>query len=381
MINPSIPEEEMNFDFGLDDILKTTNEASSEPTDSENTSDFMEDVQQTIEQHTTENENTESKSVVEEQVTEPQQPLYNNDVYSAALDVLKENNLLNIPDDIGDINQETWNDLIAQNKQDQKTAILNELRMNAGDPKITELFDYVYQGGSWHGFEEMKDTINNEINIESLNTKEEDDQRYLIDSYLREGLDPRNPAHQRRIENVPNEVENYFDRLEAEEIAGEAKNYFLNKVNEHKQLVVQQQQVAQQEQQQIQLQQQQQQQEWINDFRQTLNEKSWSQIKKDNVVRQFDIVELDDGREMEMWRYKFNELWKDPNLTQVFIDFISDLDPTTLQFKSRGVPVNKQVTSTIQNLINSKKQNNSKGQYSDKRQLDSSSQKIDPRNI
>ena len=376
MIDPSIPEEEMNFDFGLDDILKTTNEASSEPTDSEDTSNFMEDVQQTIEQHTTENE-----PAVEEQATEQPKPSYNNDVYSAALDVLKENNLLNIPDDIGDINQETWNDLIEQNKQDQRSAILNEMRMNAADPKITELFDYVYQGGSWHGFEEMKQTINDEINIESLNTQEADDQRYLIDSYLREGLDPQNPAHQRRIENVPSEVENYFDRLEAEDIAQEAKNYFLCKVNEQKQIIAYQQQEAQQEQEQVQQQQAQQQQEWINDFRQTLNEKSWSQNKKDNVVRQFDIVELDDGREMEMWRYKFNELWKDPNLTQVFIDFISDLDPHTLQFKSRGVSVNKQVTSTIQNLINSKQQNRSKGQYSDKRQSDSSVQRIDPRNI
>lgn len=377
MINPSIPEEEMNFDFGLDDILKTTNEASSEPTDSEDTSNFMEDVQQTIEQHTAENDPV----APEEQVIEAPKPSYDNDVYSAALDVLKENNLLNIPDDIGDINQETWNDLIEQNKQDQRSAILNELRMNAADPKITELFDYVYQGGSWHGFEEMKQTINDEINIESLNTQEADDQRYLIDSYLREGLDPQNPAHQRRIENVPNEVENYFDRLEAEDIAQEAKNYFLGKVNEQKQMVAHQQQEAQQQEQYQQQQKAQQQQEWINDFRQTLNEKSWSQNKKNNVVKQFDIVELDDGREMEMWRYKFNELWKDPNLTQVFIDFISDLDPHTLQFNSRGVPVNKQVTSTIQNLINSKKQNRSKGQYSDKRQSDSSTQNIDPRNI
>jgi hypothetical protein len=376
MIDPSIPEEEMNFDFGLDDILKTTNEASSEPTDSENTSDFMEDVQQTIEHHTAENE-----PAVEEQVTEQQQPSYNNDVYSAALDVLRENNLLNIPDDIGDINQETWNDLIEQNKQNQRSAILNEMRMNAADPKITELFDYVYQGGSWHGFEEMKQTISDEINIESLNTQETDDQRYLIDSYLREGLDPQNPAHQRRIENIPNEVENYFDRLEAEDIAQEAKNYFLGKVNEQKQMVAYQQQQAQQQELQYQQQQAQQQQEWINDFRQTLNQRNWSQNKKNNVVKQFDIVELDDGREMEMWRYKFNELWKDPNLTQVFIDFISDLDPHTLQFNSRGVPVNKQVTSTIQNLINSKKQNRSKGQYSDKRQSNSSVQRIDPRNI
>jgi hypothetical protein len=376
MIDPSIPEEEMNFDFGLDDILKTTNEASSEPTDSEDTSNFMEDVQETIEQHTAENE-----PVVEEQVTEQQKPSYNNDVYSAALDVLRENNLLNIPDDIGDINQETWNDLIEQNKQNQRSAILNEMRMNAADPKITELFDYVYQGGSWHGFEEMKQTINDEINIESLNTQEADDQRYLIDSYLREGLDPQNPAHQRRIENIPNEVENYFDRLEAEDIAQEAKNYFLGKVNEQKQMVAYQQQQAQQQELQQQQQQAQQQQEWINDFRQTLNQRNWSQNKKNNVVRQFDIVELDDGREMEMWRYKFNELWKDPNLTQVFIDFISDLDPHTLQFNSRGVPVNKQVTSTIQNLINSKKQNRSNGQYSDKRQSNSSVQRIDPRNI
>jgi len=376
MIDPSIPEEEMNFDFGLDDILKTTNEASSEPTDSEDTSNFMEDVQQTIEHHTTENE-----PVVEEQVTKQQQPSYNNDVYSAALDVLRENNLLNIPDDIGDINQETWNDLIEQNKQNQRAAILNEMRMNAADPKITELFDYVYQGGSWHGFEEMKQTISDEINIESLNTQEADDQRYLIDSYLREGLDPQNPAHQRRIENIPNEVENYFDRLEAEDIAQEAKNYFLGKVNEQKQMVAYQQQQAQQQELQHQQQQAQQQQEWINDFRQTLNQKNWSQNKKNNVVKQFDIVELDDGREMEMWRYKFNELWKDPNLTQVFIDFISDLDPHTLQFNSRGVPVNKQVTSTIQNLINSKQQNRSKGQYSDKRQSNSSIQSIDPRNI
>jgi hypothetical protein len=58
---------------------------------------------------------------------------------------------------------------------------------------------------------------------------------------------------------------------------------------------------------------------------------------------------------MELWKYKWNKIWEHPDLTQVFMDFISDLDPYSLQFNNRNTPVQKQVTNKILEIVNNKK--------------------------
>lgn len=382
MKNSNIPDEEMNFDLNIEDILQTTSSASSEDTPSEeveDSSNFLDDIKSTVDENMVEKDDDNEDDNNLPASSENESVEYSNDVYSAALDFLKENNLLSIPEDVGDINEEVWSQIIENNKIAQRDSLLNELRMNAGDDKIVELFDYVWNGGSWFGYEEMKNTIQSEINIESLDLNNDEDQRYLIESYLSDGLDPNNPAHVRRLQNLPNEVNNYFDRLEAEDLAKEAKDYFVSKIENQKLLIQQQQEEHRQNELAQQQALQEQQQEWVNNFKTSLDNRNWSKSKKDAVVQQFDLVQLNDGREMEMWKYKFDAIWEKPELTQVFMDFLSDLDPYTLEFKRNGVPTNKQVTSTIQNLINTKNQTKSKSQYQSSREDNTLTDTIDPR--
>lgn len=382
MIDPNIPEEEMNFDFGIEEITKTVQEASVEPNEEITTNDnFLEDVRETVSNSTVNEENVEDTSTTNTDDSTTDDSTYDSTVYETALEFMKENGLLSIPDNLEDVDEEAWNNIIEQNREYQRQSILNEMRMSA-DPRVTELFDYVYQGGTWDGFEQMRDTIQSEFNVEELDIANEDDQRYLIESFLSDGLDPQNPAHVRRLKNVSNEVSNVFDRLEQEEVAKEAKDYFLNKLATQKEHLRVEQEAYRQQQLQQQQYQAQQEQQWVNDFQQSLNERQWAQSKKDAVISQFDIVDLEDGSQVEMWKYKFDAMWENPQTVQVFLDFMSDLDPYTLQFNRNGVPPTKQVTSTIQNLINSKNQNKHKGQSSGRRSKSTNTPvTIDPRNL
>ena len=104
------------------------------------------------------------------------------------LELLAENNLLTLPEELGEVTEEKWNEIIQENKMRQRQALFDEVKSNAGDPRIAELVDFAYNGGSWYGVEEMQQAIQAEINLEELDTTSEDDQRYLIESYLSEGL-------------------------------------------------------------------------------------------------------------------------------------------------------------------------------------------------
>lgn len=377
MINPNeFPDEEMSFN--LNDIMTTVTNATTEskPDSPVEDSNMIDDVTNTIEASLINPENIKSN----EDKTSTEQPTqYNESGYLTALNILKESGIFEIPDNVEVVDDEIWNAIVEDNKNKYKQSIIEELRSNAGDSKIVELFDYVYNGGTWFGAEQMIDTIQDEINVESLDTTQEEHQRYLIESYLSEGLDPNNPAHFRRLENLPNEVNSIFERLEADTIAEEAKSYFLNKISEQKAQLAAQQEEYVKQQQLAEQEHKRQQAEWANTFKNTLNERGWNETKKKEIVSQFDIVELDNGNKVPMWKYKFDSIWANPKATQVFMDFISDFDPYTHEFKRNGVPAQKQATSLIQELINTKNQNKSKGEHSNQRQVATTIKTIDPR--
>ena len=376
----NVPEEDLNlnFDLNIEDITKAAEEAVIEKTTDEpevDPSNFLEEVKETV-------KNEHSKSEKESDVVnkDNDKSSYDDQTYSAALELLAENNLLSLPEELGDVTEEKWNEIIHENRQRQKETLLEEVKNNAGDPRIAELLEYAYNGGDWYGVEEMQQTIQAEINLEQLDPTNEDDQRYLIESYLSEGLDPNNPVHALRLKNVPNEVDAYFERLEAEGIASQAKEFYTTQF-EHQKELLNQQQAEYNYQQQLQAQQAKQEEEmWINTFKDTLNDRPWNKSKKDEIVKQFDIVTLEDGRETELWRYKFESIWNNPVATQVFLDFLSDYDHNNHQFTRNGVPSTKQASSTIQRIINSKRQNKPKGQYQSKRrEVTNDTPQIDPR--
>lgn len=368
MIN-NIPEEDFNFSIDVEDISKMVSEVVTPTEETEETVDTIEiDPANIIPEGTEENISI-------------QNPAGNNDTYSTALALLKESGMFEIPDEVEAMDDEIWSEIVNYNKDKYKNQIIEEIKLNAADPKIAELFDYVQKGGTWFGAEQMISTINDEVSIEQLDPSNDDDQRYLIETYLSEGLDPNNPVHARRLQTIPSEVDDYIERLESEDLANEAKQFYLGRVNEQKAILAQQQQEYARHQEMLAQEAQQKQQEWIHSFRSTLNESKWSEDKKKQVIDQFSHVELDNGETMEMWRYKFDAIWQDPKNTQIFLDFLSDFDPYKLQFNRNGVPSNKVVSSTIQDIINSKIQQKSKSQHSDQRVVNNSVKTIDPRNM
>lgn len=368
-MNSNIPEEKLDFDINIEELQNELMSSASETNQTDwsdlpfNSPDL--NYNPDVEVSKTITEGPDVSFVKDGDKIEPnvKQGSSNAElsIYEAALNLLKENGLFSIPEDINQIDEDAWNKVLEYNKEVQRKNIINDMRATS-DPRIMELFDYVNDGGTWFGYDDMRNAIQDQTNIENLDVYNEDHQRYLIASYLSDGLDPENPAHVRRLKSIDDEVEAYFERLESEDLAKEAKQYFVNQINDRKQEIVYQQELYRRQEQQQEQEAARHQQEWIKNFQNTLSKREWSQTKKDAVISQFDIVELEDGRSMEMWKYKFNAMWQKPEAVQIFMDFLSDFDHNTVEFKRNGIPSDKIATSTIQSLINSKNQQKSKGQ-------------------
>ena len=280
---------------------------------------------------------------------------YAPDIYNAALQILREQNILNIPDDLTELDENTLNEIIEYDQELRNQQALEFIKSQASDPRLAELIDYTLNGGTYEDALNVKEILDEQYEYYNMDTESEYGQRMLIEMYIREGLNPDNPVDQRRLQRLDSEIDSYIMNNEGEELASEAKNYFLEKLEYMKEMEFQKAQEREMEMQNYQRQKLQQEQFWIDNFKNTLEEKPWSPQKKKEIVSQFDIVQLDNGAEMEMWKYKWNKIWEHPDLTQVFMDFISDMDPYTLEFKSRNTPVQKQVTNKILEIVNNKK--------------------------
>lgn len=279
---------------------------------------------------------------------------YGEDVYSALFDLIKERQIFYMPEDVEGLTPEGLEEMISKDQQVRNQQALAYVRNQSDDPRLQELFDHVQRGGSWEDVQTFKEIQQDEDAISSYDVAKENDQRELIELYLRDGLDPNNPSHQRRLNNIYNDVDTYIERKEGQEMAAEAKGYFQDKVSQYKESEAIRVQQEQEKQQAAQYEEFERKKNWTNEFHEVLNEREWSQDKKKNVVDQFQVVELDNGQQMELWKYKWNKIWEYPELTHMFMDFVSDLDPYSLEFGARAVPTNKKASNMIQNMINAK---------------------------
>lgn len=376
-----IAEEELNLGFDINDIMKEVQNNTSnftensqynriDPTQTdtpkitEQPDPFGENVvTEEVEETTEPQENVEAQDdVVEEVIVEDIE--YDTKVNSAAMRILESEGFLQLPEDMKeDLSDEEMQEIFEQNERRRDEETLNRIRSKAGDPKIVELLDFVMEGGSWYGFDEMKNTLQDEIDISGLDETNEDHQRHLISMYLSDGLDPNNPSHARRLKGIEAEVNNSFERFENDELSKEAKNYLLSKVEDKKNFVIEQQQEAKRledvrKQNEINARN-----EWNNKFKDSLNSRKWNENKKNEVINQFDIVELTNGEKMEMWKYKYDAIWKDPESTQVLMDFLSEFDHNTLKFKNKDTDISKAATSKIKQLIKNKVSKKGNSQY------------------
>jgi len=381
VIMPDVSFELGTGDLSIDDIMSQNNTISSESNENDNY--YSPEGYDNYNQEYNENEYSVDPDQVEEvderealeyQIqeelrnanydTEDQQQYvenesgereYNPDIYNAALQILREQNILNIPDELTELDENTLNELIEYDQELRNQQALEFIKSQASDPRLAELIDYTISGGTYEDALTMKEIIDEQYDYATMDTESEYGQRMLIEMYIREGLNPDNPVDQRRLQRLDSEIDSYIYNNEGEELAGEAKNYFLEKLEYMKEVEFQKAQEREMEMQNYQRQKLQQEQFWIDNFKNSLEEKPWSNTKKQEIVSQFDIVQLDNGAEMELWKYKWNKIWEHPDLTQTFMDFLSDLDPYSLEFKNRSTPVQKQVTNKILEIVNNKK--------------------------
>ena len=391
-INNNVPEEELSFSpLSIENIVEQ-NKSLMEDSVDESESVTETNTNNMVGQQASQQDNSEPKKEVltqQENKTEPSNSEDNNiingysdEAYAAALELARENNLLIIPENLeGSMTPDMWEDILSENKRMQYENVFNDIKSQAGDNYVADLLEYAYNGATWDDIKAMQDNIDNQINVNNLDTSNEDHQRYLIEEFLSDGLNPDNPAHKLRLSKIDQDVDAIFDRLEAEDMAGKAKEFFASRFEQEQQILAQQQEqdrIYQEEQRQLKLQEEAM---WAENFRNSLESRKWSREKKDSVVSQFDIVELDSGEQVEMWKYKWNNLWKKPEMVQVLMDFMSDIDPYTMEFKNKNTSINKQVSTRIQKLLNSKQQKGTTNSrfISNKRGNDEKPVIIDPR--
>lgn len=282
-------------------------------------------------------------------------------LYQAAFDFLKESQLLEVPDDMTEFNEESFQWLIDANRQKMYGEVLEDIVSRAGDDYVAELYKMVHNGGTLDDVKRLFDVQESSRNLELYDVKNVAHQRDLIKLYLQEGLNPRIPSHVKRLENIDEEVQRYIDKGEGVNTAIEAKEYFDEKhrnIAETERKKIEERKLREERAAIMKLKKER---EWIENFKNTLDRRTWSTEKKDKVIEQFNKVKLTDGTEKLLWQYKMDRIWESPELTQHLMDFLGEFDEYKLEFKNRDntiqEKISKKLSSIIKNNTNRSKSN------------------------
>lgn len=247
--------------------------------------------------------------------------------YDVAFDLIQEMDLLRLPDGIQSLTPEEINFYKEQTLIQQREEALEYLRSQiAHDPYMLEIFDYTMIGGDFADITTFKALNNVEIDYETLNINDEETQKELVRQYLSSDLNPSNKKDRELLSYIPEKIEKLLDSGELRGKAAEARDHFVNRVREQKQLEFQKAIEAKEAYDYQNWLEQQEQVQWDQEFRQTLNQRPWSDAKKHNVIRENQLIELEDGSRIPIWEYKRQIMFSDPYLFQQFLDFTSKLD-------------------------------------------------------
>jgi hypothetical protein len=247
--------------------------------------------------------------------------------YDVAFDLIQEMDLLRLPDGIQSLTPEEINFYKEQTLIQQREEALEYLRSQvAHDPYMLEIFDYTMVGGDFADITTFKALNNVEIDYETLNINDEETQKELVRQYLSSDLNPSNKKDRELLSYIPEKIEKLLDSGELRGKAAEARDHFVNRVREQKQFEFQKAIESKEAYDYQNWLEQQEQVQWDQEFRQTLNQRPWSDAKKHNVIRENQLIELEDGSRIPIWEYKRQIMFSDPYLFQQFLDFTSKLD-------------------------------------------------------
>ena len=366
------PDIDLNFDdsFDLEEMLTNSVNEQEDNEDEYYQPDDLEEVE--IENSNSE-ENTRKEDEEEKLTDEDLENIISNedeeasdsnkdneendtDPYSLAFKFITEQNILHVPDNFNkdDLTEESILKLVEENHQIRNQQVFEAIKNQSEDPRLQELFDVVWNGGTYEDLQDMRVALDAEFDWESADPSNEEHAKIMIKQLMLEGLDENNPAHQIKIKNIDSDIQNSIDNMESEQLAKQSKQYFLERIRNEKERVKNNKQQRVLEQQRIEQQRIERQNAWNSTFQEKLSERNWSSEKKNEVLEQmFYIVELDNGQEMKLWEYKMNQIWNNPEHAHMLMDFLSDFDEYKLEFKTRKESSNTKVANTfVKNLIN-----------------------------
>ena len=277
------------------------------------------------------------------------------------------------------MNQDTLDFIIQSNRELMYQEVFDDITSRAGDEYVAELYRIVHDGGTLEDVKKLFDVQESSRNLDLYDVNDPAHQLSLITMYLQEGLDPRNPVHNKRLQNVSVEAQGYIDRGEGLATAKEAKNYYKGiqkQILEDQRIAIERVRVAKE---QAAVQKLKAEQTWIHNFKETLSRRKWSGDKKNAVIEQFNKVSLTDGTEKLLWQYKMEQIWANPELTQHLMDFLSDFDPYQLRFKTKENTVEDVIKDKVNKLVlRDRRGTHTNSATYNKGQMAAENQKIDP---
>lgn len=249
------------------------------------------------------------------------------DPYALAFDLIQEMDLIRLPEGIGSLSQEEINFYKEQTLIQQRDEALEFLRSQVShDPFMLEIFDYTMVGGNFADIPTFKALTNVEIDYETININDEDNQRGLVAEYLSSDLNPNSKKDRELLSYIPEKIERLYETGTLKQKAIEAKDHFIGRLQQEKeyefQKAIERRQAFDYEQ----WREQQEQFQWDKEFKDTLIARKWSDAKKHNVVKESQMIQMEDGTTMPVWEYKRQIIFTDPYLFQQFLDFTSKLD-------------------------------------------------------
>lgn len=279
-------------------------------------------------------------------------------LYDQLMEVIKQEQLLYIPDDFeGELDENKLRELKQQTYAIRDREILSSRRAEyQDDPYKLAVFDYFFTAPSDADLPTFIQEVNEVKDYQSIDISKEDNQKEVIEQYLKEGLDPSNPAHVRILSKIGDEVEDIINKGEGEETAKEAKQYFIDKrlqTLEERQAAAEQ---ARQEQIMYEQAVEQQRQRWHENFYNSLDERTWDNNTKQQVLEEYhDVVEMEDGSEVPVWYAKEMMIKSDPQLYQEYLSWLSrSFDLEKGRFVNSPSTVEDEVKRTILELANKK---------------------------
>jgi hypothetical protein len=302
--------------------------------------------------------------------------------------ILKEENLLYIPDDFeGEFTEETLQQLKEYTFQVRDNEIIESRREEfQEDPYKLMLFDYFMTAGLDADIPKFIDTQDYLRSFETLDVESESDQKYLLKQYLLEGLDPNIPYNKMRIEKIDQDIEAIISNYEGSEKAQEAKDYFIRKGQEllseelNKANQIKHQKEEEEKRRELN------QQKWHTEFQTVIknNSKLSDAQKRSLLEEQYSVVNVNES-ELPVWYAKELMIKSNPELYSQYLEWLNtSFDLSTGQFKgnTKAQSDTTKVTKKILDLINKKNIQKPKG--SESRKIAQTSNKniiVDPRDM